>query len=81
MLPEQPVEVLPAWLQKFSLMLPITYALRAVRRSLLNAGGWADVAPDLAILGVFAILLLPASALLFKWALAKAKRDGSLAQY
>jgi ABC-2 type transport system permease protein len=76
-----PVEVLPTWLQFFSYLVPITYALRVMRYSLLVGASVGDVAVDLLVLVGFCLLFFPLSLLLFRWAVDVARRDGSLAQY
>jgi len=76
-----PIEILPKWLQFFARLLPITYALRAMRLSLLNGASWAELAPDLWALLVFCVVLFPLSLLIFRFAVEQARADGSLAQY
>ena len=76
-----PVTVLPAWLQPISALLPITYSLRAMRLAVLQGQGLAALAFDLLALAAFAVVLFPLSLLAFRWALRKARRDGSLTQY
>ena len=68
-----PIEVLPDWLQAIARLLPITYALRAMRASLTGAT-FSDVAFDLAALAIFCIILFPLSLLLFRYAVQWAKR-------
>ena len=55
-----PVNVLPAWMQWLSTISPATYALRGIRRALLDGGGlgavWGDIWP-LMIIGVLAMPL------------------------
>lgn len=76
-----PVSVLPAWLSEISFILPITHALRGLRRCLLTKAPISAVLPELAILAGFVALLLPLSISIFGWAVRRAKRDGSLAHY
>jgi ABC-2 type transport system permease protein len=76
-----PVEVLPLWLQKVSMLLPMTYALRAVRLALLRGAPWSELRGDLAALAVFSVILLPLGAVAFRWAIARARATGSLAHY
>lgn len=76
-----PTRVIPSWLHTLSAVLPLTYGLRALRRTLLDDASFAAVAPDVALLAAFAVILLGASAALFSWALRYARRTGSLAQY
>jgi ABC-2 type transport system permease protein len=76
-----PVDVLPSWLQKLSLLLPITHGNDALRSVLLLGKGFQDVLPQLVVLSVFAALGVPLSLICFKKAVFCAKRDGTLVQY
>ena len=76
-----PVEVLPSALQVISKALPLTAALDGVRSAFLMGAGWAELLPSILILGGFLVVLVPASILLFRWALRRAMRDGTLTQY
>lgn len=76
-----PVALLPAWLRWISSLLPVTYALDGVRQSLLASAGFGDILPDIAALAVFDAVLLPASLVVFRLAVRKAKKDGTLAQF
>lgn len=76
-----PVEVMPDWLQTIAGLLPITYALRAMRLALLQGASWRALGPDLMALALFAALLFPLSLLGFRYAVQRARKEGSLAQY
>jgi ABC-type multidrug transport system ATPase subunit/ABC-type multidrug transport system permease subunit len=76
-----PVSILPGWLQFFSYLLPVTYALRAMRLALLQGATTATILSDVLILAVFSLLLMPASLLAFRFAVRRARVDGSLSQY
>ena len=76
-----PVEIMPDWLQAIANLLPITYALRAMRLALLQGASWTKLAPDLVILMAFSVVLLPLSLLIFRLAVERARREGSLAHY
>lgn len=76
-----PIEGLPSWLQEVSQVLPITYALRAMRLALLTGAGWRELAPDLLVLALFGSVLLPLALMSFRLALERARLDGSLAHY
>jgi ABC-2 type transport system permease protein len=76
-----PVALLPPWIRWASGLLPVTYALDGMRKSLLASAGFADVLPDIAALAVFNIILLPASLVVFRLAVRKAKRDGTLSHF
>lgn len=76
-----PISVLPEWLQKLSHLLPITYALEGMRLALLKGYTIAQLAPNILALLVFTAIMLPISLMSFKYAVKKAKIDGSLTQY
>jgi len=76
-----PVSVLPDWLQRFSYLLPVTYALEGMRMAVLQGHSLSDLLPNILALTVFSIIMLPLSLLIFRFAVRKAKKDGSLTQY
>ncbi len=76
-----PVGVLPDWLQWISALLPVTYSLRAMRLALLQGAGLGQLWPDLLVLAVFCAVLLPASLLAFRYAVRRARMEGSLTHY
>ncbi len=76
-----PTEVLPAWLQWISQLLPITHSLRALRKLMLSGTGPGAVAWELFILCGFAVFCLTAGLCIFHFGLRAARRQGSLLQY
>ena len=76
-----PVAILPGWLQRLSRLLPITYSLRAMRLALLKGYSLSALASDILALALFGLVLLPLSLLAFRYAVHRAKVDGSLTQY
>ncbi len=76
-----PIEILPDWLQVVAKLLPITYALRIMRLSLLADASWAEVAPDMLVLTGFCVVLFPLSLVVFRLAVQRARQEGSLAHY
>ena len=76
-----PVEILPRWLKPLSLLVPMSHSLKGLRESLINGGGWADVAPQLGALGLFIAVTWPLGALCFSLSLKKARTEGSLGHY
>ena len=76
-----PIAIMPDWLQTVAYLLPITYSLRAMRLALLSQATWTDVAPDLVALLLFCLILVPLSLLAFRYAVERARADGSLAHY
>jgi ABC-2 type transport system permease protein len=76
-----PVEVLPESLQLISRVLPITYSLQAMRKTLLAGAGVSEVSSELLVLTVFALVLVPLGLSVFGAALRKARRDGTVGQF
>jgi len=76
-----PVQVLPKSLLALSYCLPVTYALRAIRLSVLRGYGFADLRFELGMLAAFTAVCLPLSIAAFRVAVKRAKSDGSLAHY
>lgn len=76
-----PTEVVPSWLEELTRGLPLTYGLRALRRTFLEGEGLGAVAGDLAVLVLFGAALWAAAILLFRAALTYSRRSGTLAQY
>jgi ABC-2 type transport system permease protein len=72
------VEVLPEWLQVFSVISPATYMLDGIRGAIINGDSIADVMPELAALAIFGVVLIPASMLVFDIAERWAKKTGRL---
>lgn len=76
-----PTHVIPSWIEGISGVVPLTYGLRALRRTLLDGARGAEVAGDLAILAGFVAVLSAGALLAFVGALRYARRTGTLAQY
>jgi ABC-2 type transport system permease protein len=76
-----PIEVMPGWLQAIAHLLPITYALDALRNALLFGASWRVLWPDLAVLGLFCVVVFPLSLYFFRLAVQRARADGSLTHY
>ena len=76
-----PTSVIPGWLRELSAWIPLTYGLRALRRTLLEGWTLVQVLPDLEMLLLFDAVLLLLAAAAFSLALRHAKRAGTLAQY
>ena len=76
-----PISVLPPLLLFISSLLPITYALRAMRLTLLQGASLSTIWPDILALIIFCIVLIPISLFGFWYAVRRAKVDGSLTHY
>jgi ABC-2 type transport system permease protein len=76
-----PVGVLPGWLQVIAHFLPVTYAIRAVELAVYRGFSVAELSKEITFLIGFSLLLLPASLAVFKYAVKRAKKEGSLIKY
>ncbi len=76
-----PVMILPAWLQKAAYLIPLTYALEGMRMALLQGKGISDLRSELAALLLFTVIALLLGIGAARFAIARAKRDGTLGQY
>jgi ABC-2 type transport system permease protein len=76
-----PITVLPDWVQKFSYLLPITYSLEGMRLALLKGYTLRELLPNIIPLLIFTIIMIPVSIWVFKYAVKRAKIDGSLIKY
>ena len=76
-----PVAILPNWLEPISSVLPLTYALDAMRLAMLQGHSIYELRNDILILLAFTFVLTPISFLVFRRALKRAKKEGSLIQY
>jgi ABC-2 type transport system permease protein len=76
-----PLAVLPGWLQTVSFFLPFTHALEGLRQAVLNGRSLLELGTQVAVLSIFAIILLPLSLTVFTHAIHQAKRLGTLSQF
>jgi len=76
-----PISILPAWLQVLSALLPITYSLEAMRKILIQGASLSSLKVELLVLSLFAIVLLPLGINAFRFAVRRARQDGSLTHY
>jgi len=76
-----PITVFPSWMQKLALLLPATHALQAIRLAILKGKSISDMLPEIGVLCVFCFLLLPISLRALKYAVWRAKQEGTLTHY
>ena len=76
-----PISVLPVWLQYVARLIPVTYSLEGMRAAILGHASTRDLLPPIAILLLFAALLLPISFAIFSWALRRTKITGTLTHF
>ena len=76
-----PVAILPDWLERVSALLPLTYALEGMRKAVLQGYTLYDCRFEILALLGFSAVLLPLAFLSFRFAVKRAKTEGSLIQY
>jgi ABC-2 type transport system permease protein len=76
-----PITVLPEWLQYLAKLFPLTWALEGVRMALLSGKGISETWQNAAVLMAFSVVLWPVSIASFKYAVRRAKREGSLGKF
>ncbi len=74
-----PVTLLPLWLQKVSLWMPMTYALQAIRKAVLIGASVHDLQAEMITLALFSAVLFFCGIAFFNWCFEKARKEGSLA--
>jgi ABC-2 type transport system permease protein len=73
-----PAAMLPAWLYKVSLFLPVTYALDGLRQAIILGKSVADLAGILLMLLGFSLLLWPLAIAVFAFSIRRLKVTGTL---
>ncbi|MFL6299146.1 MAG: ABC transporter permease [Terriglobales bacterium] len=76
-----PVSTLPAPLQILAKMIPLTYALDALRAAMLKGTSLSQMGSGMAYLGPLAVILLPVAVGVFGLTLRQARRRGTLSYY
>lgn len=76
-----PATVLPEWLQKLAMLVPLTYALDGMRLALLKGYDLRELIRVMLTLSTFAVVLLAAGMVTFNHAVRIAKQTGSLTEY
>jgi len=76
-----PITILPEGLQWLARLIPVTYALDAMRLALLQGASLNELLPQILALCAFSVILLPSSLIAFRFAVQRAKVEGSLTHY
>lgn len=76
-----PSEQLPEWIRFASDYMPITWSLRVVRGALLEGKPFGELSGELLRLTALTVVLLPAGLICSRYAIRRAKREGTLIQY
>jgi ABC-2 type transport system permease protein len=76
-----PVAVLPGWLQKTAKVIPLTYSLEGMRMALLSGKGIGSLRTEFLALVAFTAASLVVGVAAARFAIGRARRDGTLGQY
>jgi ABC-2 type transport system permease protein len=76
-----PIALLPAWMQVVSYVIPLTYALEAMRGAMLTGRSLADLGLPLIALVGFTAVMLPLSIYSLQRAINYLRETGSLSHY
>jgi ABC-2 type transport system permease protein len=76
-----PLSVLPAWVASVAEYNPLAIAIEGLRETLLGGTGWAGIADDLTVLIPISAVSVAIGSLLFRLALRRERRRGTLGLY
>jgi ABC-2 type transport system permease protein len=76
-----PTGILPSPLRLLSHLIPITHAIDAMRLALLQGASFSLLSGEIGILGIFCLILLPSSLVVFSRTLRYARQNGTLSFY
>jgi ABC-2 type transport system permease protein len=76
-----PTQSIPSWLERLSVLVPLKYGLKSLRRTLLDGAPLSASLPDLGVLSAMIIVGFVLSLAAFSLALRYSKHAGTLAQY
>lgn len=76
-----PVDLMPDWMQHISRFVPTTYALDALRRSLIIGENVSSLRKPLIILAATALVVVPLGVVVLRRAVRRAKAEGTLVFY
>jgi ABC-2 type transport system permease protein len=73
-----PVTVLPVWLQWMAELNPITHAVHGLQLAIFKGAGVTNLSKEIAVLTIFAAVLVPTGLGIWHWTLRRARIEGSL---
>lgn len=76
-----PITILPQFVRYLSYAIPLTHGLRGLRLALIQGSDLAELTPEIGILLLFCVLLIPIGLWCFSLGFNRARKDGSLAHY
>lgn len=76
-----PLELLPQWVETAAQGNPMTLAIEGMREALIGGAGWSEVAPNLLVLAPMSAASLAAGIFVFRLAMRREQRRGTLGIY
>ncbi|HYY33534.1 MAG TPA: ABC transporter permease [Gaiellaceae bacterium] len=76
-----PLQLLPSWIATVAEYNPMTLALEGMRRAIIGGEGWSAVAPKLMLLAPMSAASLAGGILVFRLAMRRERRRGTLGMY
>jgi ABC-2 type transport system permease protein len=76
-----PLTLLPDWVERLAAVNPVAIAIEGMRQPLLGGTGWSETAVDVLTLLPFAVASLAVGITVFRLALRRERRRGSLGLY
>jgi ABC-2 type transport system permease protein len=76
-----PLTLFPAWVRTISQANPLAISISGIREALIGGAAWTSVGTDMLELVPLAIVALALGAIVFRWALRRERRLGTLGLY
>jgi ABC-2 type transport system permease protein len=76
-----PLTALPGPVRAVAQWIPLTHSLQGMRSALLQGARLPSLLPEISVLALFSLVLLPSSLWLFSWTLRRARLQGTLSYY
>jgi ABC-2 type transport system permease protein len=76
-----PTDIIPGWIHWLSVVVPMTYGLRAVRQLVLDGAPMLAVVRDVGLMAAIAAISLGIGAITFRTAFNYSRQRGTLSQY
>ncbi len=66
-----PIEQMPLWMQQIARVIPLTYAVQALRKVIIFGAGLGQVLPEVLVLALWSVVTISIAVPLFKKALTR----------
>jgi ABC-2 type transport system permease protein len=76
-----PLQLLPGWLQAIAELNPVAIAIEGMRNALLGGAGWSEIGPDVLLMLPLSAASLAGGLYLFRRAVGRERRLGTLGLY